>query len=791
MSKRYLNRDSHEALSSVIRSENRMRAQNMLVSGAGQGGAGDRAANASVPFYSTNPETFTNPLARWREYCLMWQTSWEVKKIVGIPVDDALRKPPVLKGISTKSQETLTKKFDRLQLIPGTKRALKLERLLGGCLQFMGLEGDSEECVSEYHPEEGRKLCFLNSIPISRISRMTWDTNPLHEAYMRPKSFFVNNVEVSVTRCLVWDGQPLFDPNDFALSNYRANLAGFGPSVVGSLFDDVIMACGTRQAAYQMVQVAGAIVALVDELEDIATTQPGQKNLSRVERMINEISVFRTTVLNGKKVDVKSFASSFGEVPALLMTYLQVLSAASDIPACRFLGQAPGGLSTDDRSGLENYYNNIDAFQHERITPQLLRLCDVIGYAEIEGWKDERNELKIEWPPLWNETAKEQAERASTTVDYVLKLRDAGLMKDSTAQEEINSREILSVTLEKSDLDILDDVDGAISRHLYGEDPETGEPYPAGKDLSKLPSEKEKEAAKQSGLLDNGKRVINSFEEQDHPRNADGEFITVYHGSHKRNEAQILKEGIKRPGIGYNPGTVSLATRPDAAFGYSAMSLEGGESGFNDAGSLGKKRPNITPLEDRRVFKVKIPKSWHEANLDRIMYPGSPLEEHRYKADIPPEFITLSSKVGNSVAELSADGRKVLNKKSEAWEKGYSAGYKGEASYIDCPYASGSQEENDWVKGFEKGHKDGVNSINKGYRRIGNAVTAPLVLIDLIKRSGYDPAVFDLKEVEKGYTVEQEHADVTHGDEVETMKIVMAHLTEVSDYYTKLEEVEK
>jgi len=432
------------------------RVKNMQVTGQGQGGTGDRTAFSSVPSYNQNPETFTNPLERWRQYVIMYTTSWEARKIVNIPIDDALRKPFTLKGISEESANHLKRRFDRLQLIPILKRSLKLERLLGGCLTFMGLESDKDEPSKRYVPKsEKAKLRFINSIPVSRISRMHWDTNPLSENYMRPDSFFINNVEVHISRCLLWDGDPLFDPNDFALTQYRANLAGFGPSVLGCLWDDVVMACGTRQAAYQLIQINGAIIAAIQDLQDISGAAPGQKNLAKIQQMVNQLSAFRAAIVDGDKVQISQHSASFGSVPELLITYLQVLSAASDIPATRFLGQAPGGLNATGDSDLENYYNVIDAMQTEHITPQLIRLIDVIGYAELPTWDQERDKLEIEWPPLWNETATEQADRAGKTIDYVLKLVEAALMGDDKAIEEINSRGILSVKLDVDDLALL------------------------------------------------------------------------------------------------------------------------------------------------------------------------------------------------------------------------------------------------------------------------------------------------------------------------------------------------
>lgn len=49
---------------------------------------------------------------------------------------------------------------------------------------------------------------------------------------------------------------------------------------------------------------------------------------------------------------------------------------------------------------------------------------------------------------------------------------------------------------------------------------------------------------------------------------------------------------------------------------------------------------------------------------------------------------------------------------------------------------------------------------------------------------------FDLKQVSKGILVEHEHNDVTKGKFETILKIVIAHLKEMPDYYSKLEKME-
>jgi len=52
-------------------------------------------------------------------------------------------------------------------------------------------------------------------------------------------------------------------------------------------------------------------------------------------------------------------------------------------------------------------------------------------------------------------------------------------------------------------------------------------------------------------------------------------------------------------------------------------------------------------------------------------------------------------------------------------------------------------------------------------------------------------AKYSLAQFKMGMKTELEHRDITKGNPVKTAKIVIAHLKEVPDYYTKLKKVEK
>lgn len=420
-------------------------------------GAEDRGAYQFVPAITGNPYESADYIFRWRQYCHLYEICWEARKIVRIPVEDALRKDWEIENVNEQMIQVLKRAEIKFQFRASIARAWMLERLLGGSIQFFGVQEDTDDVSRPFDPRLGRApLQFINVIPISRISRANWDTNPMSAGYMRPHEFLINGHMMHVSRCILWDGEPLFDPYDFALTQFRANLAGFGPSKLAPIWDDIIKAVGTRQAAYQLIQTNNALIMAVSQLADISGTTPGRKKLAELKEIAKNLSLFRAAIIDKEKVDISQKAASFGSVPELLMTFLQVLSAASDIPATRFLGQAPGGLNATGESDLENYYNMIDAMQRQRLEPAIRKFYDVVGYQKWpDTWASVRDRMEIKFPPLWNINELEEAQKNQIELANIFQAWEQGLMPDEKAIEEINLKQIFSTDLDEKDIDVM------------------------------------------------------------------------------------------------------------------------------------------------------------------------------------------------------------------------------------------------------------------------------------------------------------------------------------------------
>lgn len=439
----------------------RVRAQNAMTQGrSGAGGAQDRGAD-------TRPRI--NVALTQQELINLWRFDWAARKIVSIPVADALREAWTYIGLGEQNA-SITRAADTLGVLDSVRRALILERLLGGSAILMGVQDSRDQ---PHEPLDlaaiGRgELRFLNVIARNRLFLSKVDSDPFSADYGKPSAYTLNGKQVHASRLLVFDGQPL--SYDGSLSSVGNLLGpGFGDSVLQPLMDDLMRATGTRQAAFHLVNTASLMLIKAD-IATLQTTHAGHERIAELEEIVQQLSLYRAALLDtgpAGGAEVATLSTSFGSVPELLMSFLQVLSAASDIPATRFIGQAPGGLNATGTSDLENYYNAIDSFQVQRIKPQLLKLLRVL-YPSVTG-QPLPDGVDIDFPPLWNLSEKEAADIRQIDANVIVALVDGGLIASYEGYAEARERGVLiakpdAETAERTQLDTPRDPQAALAR---------------------------------------------------------------------------------------------------------------------------------------------------------------------------------------------------------------------------------------------------------------------------------------------------------------------------------------
>lgn len=434
-----------------------MKANNINLSGIG--GAGmppmDRGADFQSDRETTNPFHRANFFDRWREYTNWYYTSWMARKGVDIPVDDALRGGFDIKHIDPVIARRLKKVFDGLDGLDKIDIACKQERLYGGSGIYMvardlraGQKGGLEEAIDIRNiAGNPGAIEALNVADISRISVPHNNTDIFSPDFERPRSYWISGVEVHSSRMIIFDGKPLLGRTSYnvLLPNARINPAGMGESILTTVYDDLLRATGTAQAAFHLVNMASVMLIMMQDFAALNSSKEGNKKLVKMQEICNSINLYKGAILDGLQVDVKNLPASFGSVPELVIAFIQFLSAAWDIPATRFIGQSPSGLNATGDSDLENYYNMVQSFRERRVTPRILQVMKLLAVQEygIKQGSIIADEMTIEFKNLWNDNPKEEAETAKMWLDGMIPLLDRGSITPEDFALEAKKRNVL------------------------------------------------------------------------------------------------------------------------------------------------------------------------------------------------------------------------------------------------------------------------------------------------------------------------------------------------------------
>ena len=437
----------------LMHARNHKRFRNTLVTGSsGAGTTNDRGATQVTGFTSLSPYYNNNFLARYQTYVNLYETSWEARKIIDIPVDDAMRKPTVREGLSPEDELMISRAWEDFGCERQLRRAMKQERLLGGSVILGVMLLQNGEKLSD--PLNSRNLMkddllALNVVDLSKLSRSRVTFDPFEADYDKVESLNIDGIEVDASRMVVFDGNALFGRNSQRLmQNFRYNPLGFGESKLAPLYDVLLRSLGTQQAAYQLVNMASAIIMSVDNLRNIKAIDSGAEG--KLQEVARQLSIYNAALVDGKDIKIETLSTSFGSVPELLVTYTQFLAAASDIPITRFMGNSASGLSATGEGDARNYYDMVDSIINNVRRPAEQRLLDWIGPSVFgyEEWTRRSADMVLTYEPLWNLDAVQQATRDEIIVRTLVSMYQAQMISAEAAVAELNAREIFDTQLE-------------------------------------------------------------------------------------------------------------------------------------------------------------------------------------------------------------------------------------------------------------------------------------------------------------------------------------------------------
>jgi hypothetical protein len=224
---------------------------------------------------------------------------------------------------------------------------------------------------------------------------------------------------VHESRVIRFDGNYL--PAVLRVRNY-----GWGAPIIHNVFEAIRQFGVSAQAGSSVLQDFVTKKLKIANLADLLSNDIGEEALiNRLQIMAQELAI-NNIAIYGADEEFDKMGTPINGLPDLMDRFMEIVSAAFEIPKSRFFSNATGKLGGDtSEADNRTHYDNIASFQKNRLGSRVRKIIDVI--SEPLGLA--AGEVKFEWVPLWQlselDTAKMRKDVAETVKIYL----DAGVVE--------------------------------------------------------------------------------------------------------------------------------------------------------------------------------------------------------------------------------------------------------------------------------------------------------------------------------------------------------------------------
>jgi len=219
----------------------------------------------------------------------------------------------------------------------------------------------------------------------------------------RSRNVFAGQIYVHESRLLIFPG---------ILTTRREAIRrnGWGQSVIERVFESARDYRTGMQGASALIQDFAQAVMKVKGLAEIFQSNDIAALRNRFAAMDMARSMLRMQVIDAEE-EFKREPTPVSGLPELLDRLSTQLSAASEIPVTRLFGQAPAGLNATGASDIRAYYDSIESKRATKVRRALERLATLVMKSKQGPTQGvEPATWSIQFPPLWQPTAKETAD---------------------------------------------------------------------------------------------------------------------------------------------------------------------------------------------------------------------------------------------------------------------------------------------------------------------------------------------------------------------------------------------
>jgi uncharacterized protein len=447
----------------------------------------------------------------------MWDTNWLSKRIVSVPVEDALAewikvqwdftetKGAALKTQERNRQQQVYEWEKRFDVRAKWQESNEWGRLYGGCLLVIGIKGEKDLSKPLDIKRLGKGcLSYLHVIDRWRVGAtdlMDLPDDLDSPNFGRPRFYNMASQALGPGGLVHWSRVIPFHGERLPWFAWLAN-GMWHRSTLQSVVDDVKDYSNVMSLLATMFFEANVDVMAIAGLAKLLSMPNGkQKVMDRFEMAATLKSANRMLIID-KEDSYEKKANSMQGLAAAVGTFVTNVSGAANTPTTRLFGEQAAGLGSEGKGDQKNYNKFLRAIQ-KRNTPGMeylytIAAIDMFGTVP-PGWN-------LSWNPLEQETGLERAQRENQNAQRDKTYSDIGAITPLTIAKQLHEDKVYSA----QDQDDVDEVEEAMkagdpeeSAKLITMGQETPEPVPVpvkapptkgGKPGSSKPSEEDEDS---------------------------------------------------------------------------------------------------------------------------------------------------------------------------------------------------------------------------------------------------------------------------------------------------------
>jgi hypothetical protein len=328
----------------------------------------------------------------------LYTQSWIGRKVVDIPVDDAMRGGVIIEHDDPAVVDAVEKRMKELGLHKKIDSLAKWSRVFGSSVLVM-VAGDDD--IKEPPKLGMNDLSNFAVLDRFEVSGMNLDTNPLSKNYLKHQGYLVSKSgEVNAERIFKMDG--------VETTNWtRQKLNGWGLSIFESGFDSIQMSQSSTELINNLLFVSNVDYYKIKGLNEALSDGNDKLVQARIEVAQNMKSVLNGVALDADD-DYINVAKSFGGLNEINMGMLSIVAGAFSISVTRLLEKSADGMNATGEGDQKNYYDMVKSLQETDIRDSYEWALKFISY-DLFG---EDKNLTVTFPPLFQISEAQRAELA-------------------------------------------------------------------------------------------------------------------------------------------------------------------------------------------------------------------------------------------------------------------------------------------------------------------------------------------------------------------------------------------